>query len=162
MERSIISAGSIWKPNADELWLYFQGVINWVEAVFPPAYYRPEMKGLDFGARYREFGKNKHNTKEIEKEVSRLMEDEDVKTKKGIYSYIFNREERELNIRSFSKNQKREFYERQEKVCTVCKKDFKFEEMEADHITPWSKGGKTIPDNCQVLCLPCNRKKGGK
>ena len=58
-----------------------------------------------------------------------------------------------------SENQKREAFERQKGVCPVCKKVFDIEDMEADHITPWSKGGKTIADNCQMLCSKCNREK---
>jgi 5-methylcytosine-specific restriction endonuclease McrA len=66
-----------------------------------------------------------------------------------------------LNIRAFSDNQKREAYERQKGVCPICKKQYKIEEMEADHITPWHDGGKTIPENCQMLCKEDNRRKSG-
>ncbi len=119
------------QPNANELWQYFQSVINWVEVILPPANYRPEMKGAPFGDLYNEYGKGDYDAEELEKKISRLMEDEDVGKKQGIYSYIFNRKEWELNIRAFSKNQKREFYEQQGKVCMKCKKDCGIEEMEA-------------------------------
>ncbi len=65
-------------------------------------------------------------------------------------------------IRTFSDKDKRETYEKQNGICTFCKKYFEISEMEADHITPWSKGGKTITENCQMLCLSCNRTKGAK
>ena len=72
------------------------------------------------------------------------------------------REEKYLNIRSFTDNQKREAYERQKGICPKCKKHFEIEEMEADHITPWHEGGKTIVENCQMLCRQDNRIKSGK
>lgn len=148
------------EPNANELWLYFQAVINWIEAVFTK--YRDQMQGIQWGVLYNEFKDKKLDSKKIEIEVAKLMQDEDVSNKKGIYSYILTREEKHLNIRAFSKNQKREAYERKKGICVVCKKHFKIEEMEADHITPWHKGGKTDADNCQMLCKDDNRRKSGK
>jgi 5-methylcytosine-specific restriction endonuclease McrA len=70
--------------------------------------------------------------------------------------------ERALSIRAFSDNMKREAYERQKGICPACKNSFAFAEMEADHITPWSQGGRTIAANCQMLCKPDNRIKGGR
>lgn len=148
------------EPNANELWLYFQSVINWVKAVFPN--YRKEMKGLDWGVLYNEFHKQKFDSARLEKEVATLMEDEDVTNKKGIYSYVLTGKEKYLNIRAFSKNQKREAFERQKGICPVCGEKFELDEMEADHITPWHEGGKTSADNCQMLCKEDNRRKSGK
>ena len=148
------------EPNANELWLYFQSVINWVKAVFPK--YRKEMKGIQWGTLYNEFENQKFDPKEIEEEIAKLMQDEDVTKKKGIYSYILTRKEKHLNIRAFTANQKREAYERQKGICTVCKENFEIEEVEADHITPWHEGGKTSADNCQMLCKEDNRRKSGK
>jgi hypothetical protein len=147
-------------PNANAEWLYFQSVIAWVRATFPN--YRSEMKGVQWGFLYNKHKDDKLDPAKLEAEVARLMEDEDVSNKKGIYSYLLNGEERHLSIRAFSKNQKREAYERQKGVCVKCKKTFELEEMEADHITPWSKGGRTDAANCQLLCLDDNRRKGGK
>jgi len=147
-------------PNANELWLYFSGAINWVKTVFPR--YRKEMKGIPWGFLFNEFKNNKHDSKILEEEISKLMEDEDVTNKKGIYSYVLTRKEKYLNIRTFSKNQKRESYERQKGICPVCKEHFEIEEMEADHITPWHEGGKTSAENCQMLCKEDNRRKSGK
>jgi len=142
------------------LWLYFQSVINWVKAVFPK--YRKEMKGVPWGFLYNEFKNKKFDSKKLEKEIAKLMEDEDVSNKKGIYSYILTREEKHLNIRAFNPKQKREAYERQKGICVKCKKRFEIEEMEADHITPWHEDGKTSADNCQMLCKDCNRRKSGR
>lgn len=147
-------------PNANAEWLYFQSVIAWVRATFPN--YRSEMKGVQWGFLYNKHKDDKLDPAKLETEVARLMEDEDVSNKKGIYSYLLNGEERNLNIRTFDKKQKREAYERQKGICVKCKKKFTIEEMEADHITPWSKGGPTEADNCQLLCIEDNRRKGGK
>jgi len=147
-------------PNANELWLYFQSVINWVKAVFPK--YRKEMKGLDWGRFYNEYKNQPFDSKKLELEIATLMEDEDVDSKKGIYEYILTGKEKFLNIRAFSPNQKREAYERQKGICKMCKVEFDITEMEGDHITPWHEGGKTTAENCQMLCRDCNRRKSGK
>lgn len=148
------------EPNANELWLYFQSVINWVKAIFPK--YRKEMKGVQWGILYNEFKDKKFDHKKLEQEVTKLMMDEDVTNKKGIYQYVLTRKEKHLNIRAFTDNQKREAYERQEGVCTVCNEPFEIYGMEADHITPWHEGGKTTADNCQMICKDDNRRKSGK
>lgn len=148
------------KPNANELWIYFQKVINWVKTIFPK--YRKEMKGVDFGTLYNEFGDKEFDQKKIEKEIVELMQDEDVTKKSGIYSYVITRNEKYLSIRSFTDKMKREAYERQEGICPKCKEHFEIEEMEADHIDPWHEGGKTIAENCKMLCKHDNRIKSGK
>lgn len=149
------------KPNANELWLYFQAVINWVVTTFP-VYRSKEMKGVDFGILYNKFKDKQFDSKKIEEEIAKLMQDEDVTKKSGIYQYVLTRNEKYLSIRSFTDKQKREAYERQKGICNQCKKHFKIEEMEADHIDPWYKGGKTIVENCKMLCKHDNRIKGGK
>jgi len=148
------------EPNANELWLYFQNVINWVRVVFPN--YRKEMKGVEFGPLYNEFKNEKIDSKKIEKEITELMQDEDVTKKSGICSYVLTRQEKYLNIRSFTEKMKREAYERQKGICKKCKEHFEIEEMEADHIKPWHEGGKTVAENCQMLCKQDNRTKSGK
>ena len=146
--------------NADELWQYFQDVIAWVRNTFTK--YRKEMKDVAWGKLYNEYKDRKFDSKKLEKEIAKLMEDEDVTNKKGIYLYILTREEKHLNIRAFRPNQKREAYERQKGICPVCGKHFEISEMEADHITPWHKGGKTTAENCQMLCKDDNRRKSGR
>ncbi|MCL2063368.1 MAG: DUF262 domain-containing protein [Candidatus Cloacimonetes bacterium] len=146
-------------PNANELWTYFQNVINWVKLTFPK--YRSEMKGLDWDGLYDEHHKKLFDTAKLEKEIENLMVDDDVTNKKGIYSYVLNRKEKHLNIRAFTESQRRQTFERQNGVCSKCQKTFEIKQMEADHITPWSKGGKTVVENCQMLCKECNRRKSG-
>ena len=145
--------------DAKVLWNYFEAVIEWAKTTFTN--YRKEMKGVPFGTLYNEFKSKKFDAKKLEKEIAKLMEDEDVTNKKGIYSFVLTGKERFLNIRVFTDKQKREAYERQKTVCPVCKKKYKIEEMEADHITPWHEGGKSISDNCQMLCKDDNRRKSG-
>ena len=120
------------------------------------------MKGIEWGDLYEKYGSGVWDAVAMEKEVARLMADSDVKKKKGIYSYVFDHDEHHLDIRTFDDNTKREVYEKQKGVCKNCGKHFKIEEMEADHITPWSKGGHTVIENCQMLCKECNRRKSGK
>ena len=148
------------KPNANSLWLYFQSVIAWVKATFVT--YRKEMRGIEWGDLYNAFKDQEFDPQKLDAKISRLMEDEDVEDKKGIYSYVLDGKERHLNIRTFNNNQKREAYERQKGICPICKEHFEIEEMEGDHITPWHEGGKTIADNCQMLCKEDNRRKSGK
>ncbi len=146
--------------DAKALWKYFQAVIGWVQTVFST--YRKEMRGAPFGHLYNEYKAKKLDPKKLEKEISKLMEDEDVTNKRGIYLFVLTGKEKFLSIRAFTEKQKRETYERQKAKCPVCKKKWDFEEMEADHIKPWHEGGKTISENCQMLCKDDNRKKSGK
>jgi hypothetical protein len=147
------------KPNANELWLYFQAVIAWAKSTFPN--YRKEMKSVAWGELYNEFKDKEVDPKKLEVEIARLMEDEDVTNKKGIYIYVLSGKEKHLNIRAFSSNQKREAYERQKGICPVCKEKFDIDKMEGDHITPWRDNGKTSANNCQMLCKDDNRRKSG-
>lgn len=147
-------------PNANELWLYFQSVINWVKVTFPK--YRKEMKAVPWGVLYNDFKDKKLDSKKLEKEITELMQDDDVTKKSGIYIYVLTRDEKYLNIRAFTDNEKREAYEKQKGICPKCKKHFEIEEMEADHIKPWHEGGKTTAKNCQMLCKQDNRIKSGK
>ncbi len=146
--------------NASELWQYFQEVISWTERLFPT--YRREMKGLPWGEFYNEYHTNAYNAQKLEEQVAALMADEDVTAKKGIYQYLLSGDERHLNIRAFENSMKREAYERQQGICVACGEHFEFDEMEGDHITPWCEGGKTVSENCQMLCRDCNRRKSNK
>lgn len=147
------------EPNATELWLYFQSVINWVKANFTK--YRKEMKGIKWGILYNKFKNEKYDAKKLEEQIAVLMEDDDVTNNKGIYSYVLTGKEKHLNIRAFSDKEKRQTYERQKGICVVCKKHFELNQMEADHIDPWHSGGKTNLENCQMLCKEDNRRKSG-
>jgi len=145
--------------NANELWEYFQNVIAWVRKTFP--YYRKEMAHVNWGELYNQFKNEELDPDQLEAEIKKLMQDEDVTKKSGIYPYVLTRKEKYLNVREFTEKMKREAYERQNGICPLCGKWFTFEQMEADHITPWSLGGKTVAENCQMLCKECNRRKGG-
>ena len=147
--------------NCNELWLYYQNVINWVRATFPN--YRGKlMKGLDWGCYFNKYGTGQYDPKKFEKRIVELLDDEDVTNHKGVYEYLLDGQERHLNIRAFTPKMARSAYERQMGICPICGKHFNIEDMQADHITPWSKGGKTIADNCQMLCADCNRRKSNK
>ena len=148
------------KPNANELWLYFNSVMNWIKVVFPK--YRREMKGVNYGILYNNFKDKEFDAKKLEEEITILMQDEDVTKKSGIYEYVLTRNEKYLSIRAFTDKQKREAFERQKGVCVKCSVEFEINEMEADHITPWHEGGKTTAENCQMLCKHDNRIKSGK
>jgi len=148
------------KKNADELWQYFQDVVVWVRKTFTN--YRKEMSGVQWGELYNQFKDKKLNATKLESEIKELMQDEDVTKKSGIYPYVLTRQEKHLSIRAFTDKMKREAYERQNGTCPFCKKKYDISEMEADHITPWHEGGKTIAVNCQMLCKQDNRTKSGK
>lgn len=146
--------------NAAALWRYFQDVITWVETTFTKK--RKFMKGVDWGMFYNDYKDGKFDTEKIEEETAKLILDDDVTKKSGIYPYILTRDEKYLSIRAFSDAIKQKVYETQKGICVKCGKLFEVEEMEADHITPWHEGGKTIEENCQMLCKECNRRKSGK
>ena len=152
-------------PTAEDLWEYFRRVIAWVEKLFPT--YRKEMKGLHWGIFYNRHHQYTYDPQSLEQEVSRLMADDDVTKKSGIYQYVLektigNNDPSVLNIRAFTESQKRTAYEQQGGVCAYCGKKFDYKEMEGDHITPWRLGGKTEAQNLQMLCKDCNRRKGKK
>ncbi|MEB2817023.1 HNH endonuclease family protein [Campylobacter upsaliensis] len=158
--------------NADELWEYFAKVIDWVEMKFEK--YRKEMKGLEWGLFYNTYKDKPLDAKELESKIIELMQDDEVGSKKGVYAYVLSGDEKHLSLRAFSESVKRAVYERQGGVCANSDGHIKgvkcphenekleLEQMEADHIIPWSKGGKTEKENCQMLCRECNRKKSAK
>ncbi|WP_213274797.1 HNH endonuclease family protein [Campylobacter vulpis] len=158
--------------NADELWEYFAKVIDWVEMKFEK--YRKEMKGPEWGLLYNLYKDKPLDAKELESKIAELMQDDEVGKKKGVYAYVLSGDEKHLSLRAFSDGVKRAVYERQGGVCANSDGHIKgvkcphenekleLEQMEADHILAWSKGGKTEKENCQILCKECNRKKSAK
>ncbi|EAI4356634.1 DUF262 domain-containing protein [Campylobacter upsaliensis] len=158
--------------NADELWEYFAKVIDWVEMKFEK--YRKEMKGLEWGLFYNTYKDKPLDAKELESKITELMQDDEVGSKKGVYAYVLSGDEKHLSLRAFSESVKRAVYEKQGGVCANSDGHIKgvqcphenerleLEQMEADHILAWSKGGKTEKENCQMLCRECNRKKSAK
>lgn len=145
-------------PTAQSLWSYFRSVIEWVQAVFPKV--RKEMKGLPWGLYYNEHGdRTDLDPQKLEMMIQQLLGDEDVTKRSGIYEYLLTGSEKVLNIRAFNRRDRLVAYERQNHKCAICGEEFEFEKMQGDHIIPWSKGGHTTPDNCQMLCIECNIKK---
>lgn len=155
-------------PNANELWIYFKNVIDWIDLTFIK--YRKEMKGINWSELYKLYHENTYDTKKLEERISELYLDDEVQNKKGIYTYIFDGLEKNLNLRTFTDSQKLQVYNKQAGKCPRCfavnkptkDKVWKIEEMEGDHIVPWHEGGKTEVSNCQMLCRTCNREKGGR
>ena len=146
--------------TATALWSHFQAVINRVEAVFPK--YRKPMKGVDWGGLYGHLKDESLDPEELEAAVARLMVDDDVTKQTGIYPYLLTGDEKHLSIRAFTDAMKQKAYEKQDGICLICKDEFDISAMDADHIDPWSEGGKTDEDNCQMLCKSCNRRKSDK
>lgn len=165
-------------PNANELWLNFQGVINWVAATFPKK--RSQMKSVKWGPLH---GINKSailDPIKLEARVSALMSDTDVKRKAGIYEYVLGGESdtKLIEVRVFDEKTKLAAYGRQSDLavaagtsnCPICstggnnnaERIYEFSEMDADHVTAWSKGGATDIANCEMLCTSHNRSKGNR
>ena len=150
------------QQNADAmpLWEHFQAVIDWIEQVFTVL--RPSiMKGVDWGPLYDNHKDAPLDPAAIE-EVACLIADDEVQKQAGIYPYVLTRDERHLNLRVFPKDVKQRVYEKQNGKCARCGEAFDLSKMEADHITPWSEGGKTIEENCQMLCKEHNRRKAAQ
>ena len=145
--------------NASVLWQYFQSVISWVKATFIK--YRKEMKGVEWGFLYNQYKNQQVNAVDLEERIKKLMMDDDVTRKSGIYEYVFDGEEKHLSIRAFTESMKRSAYEKQNGICPICGQHFEFDEMEGDHKIAWHAGGKTNADNCQMLCKHCNAVKSG-
>ena len=146
------------EPSAIQLWNYFRSVIDWVEAIFPKK--RKEMKGVEWGLLFNRHGaRTDLDPAVLELRIQDLLADEDVTKKSGIYEYLLTGDERKLNIRAFTDKQKQEQYQKQNGICVKCGKHFEYNEMEGDHIIAWSQGGKTVPENLQMLCKRCNKTK---
>ena len=149
-------------PNANNLWSYFQNVINWAITNFDLRHFRKIMKGLDWAALYDRYHGQTLDTVALAKRISALMGDDEVQRQQGIIPYVLTGDERYLDLRAFPEGMKLAAWERQGHVCPLCGKEFGYEFMEGDHITPWREGGRTVAENCQMLCRECNRRKGGK
>lgn len=149
-------------PNATLLWNYFREVINWVETTFYVSKRKSILKNQDWGKWY-ELNKGKVIDKDsLDVRIAKLLKDGEIENKRGIIPYLFTSDEKHLGLRTFSDDIKEVVYAEQEGICPICGEHFELGEMEADHIVPWHKGGKTIKENCQMLCMLCNRTKSGK
>ena len=149
-------------PNATQLWQHFAAVVTWVTATFDVGKRRTIMKGVDWGSLYDQFHTHILDKAALDREISRLVIDSEVQKKSGICPYVLTRDEHHLGLRQFPEDIRLAAYERQLGICPLCGRHFEPEEMEADHITPWRDGGRTVEENCQMLCRECNRRKGAK
>jgi 5-methylcytosine-specific restriction endonuclease McrA len=164
--------------NIDELKTYFNSVIDWVATVFRDVY--PEMQGLEWGRLYEQYHRTPYDPDEVAEQVRRLYDDPYVRNKRGIFEYVLGgcQDPRLLEVRVFDEAVKRAVYARQTAEaqaagvsnCPLCavghdanrSRIYEYKEMEADHVTAWSKGGASTPENCQMLCKTHNRAKGNK
>ena len=164
--------------NINELKTYFTTVIDWISGVFKSV--EKEMCGLKWGELYEKYGKNPYNPDEVDKKLKELYADGSVKKRSGIFEYILGGcvDTKLLEIRVFEDRDKRIVYENQTKLanenqlsnCPLCAisdnvnktRIWKLSEMDADHVTAWSKGGSTDITNCQMLCITHNRAKGNR
>ena len=164
--------------DIDELKNHFDTVIDWVDSVFE--YTGSEMCGREWGRLYREYHKNAYSKDTVAKRVNALLDDSQVGDKKGIFEYVLGGEKdsRLLNVRVFDKKTIKAVYRKQTtdaeaqgvSNCPLCaighdanaKRIYKESEMDADHVTAWSKGGATDEANCQMLCKTHNRAKGNR
>lgn len=150
-------------PNANNLWTYYQTVLNWVITNFDLKKFKKIMKGLDWAWLYDNYGPpHTLDTEAIAKRISQLMRDSEIQRQSGIIPYVLTGDEHYLDLRAFPEDIKLAVWEQQHHVCPLCGKEFDFEFMEGDHITPWRDGGRTVIENCQMLCRECNRRKGAK
>lgn len=148
--------------GASELKDYFTAVIEWIEMVFPV--YHTKMKNLQWGLLYNKYHKRKYDGKRMAVRMKELIDDWEVTSKPGVFEYLLGGEldKKLLSLRQFDEQTKRRQYAIQKGVCPMCGEHFEYEQMHGDHIKPWSKGGQTIPENCQMLCTACNLKKSAQ
>ena len=143
--------------DANELWNYYQDVVNWVNKIFIVK--RPEMNGLAWGEFYNDYKDKVLNPDKVEERIVELFADDEVQVVKGVYRYILDGNEKHLKLRTFTNSQKTKAHAIQKGVCPICTETFTVKEMEGDHRTPWSRGGKTELDNCDMLCKQCHLDK---
>lgn len=164
--------------SIDELKNYFETVVDWIDAIFD--YTGKEMCGLEWGRLYREYHKNAYSKEQVTARVDALLADSQVGARRGIFEYVLGGEQNKalLQIRVFDEKTKRSVYARQTKaakekgvsncpICAACDNSnktriYRLDEMDADHVTAWSKGGDTNEANCEMLCATHNRAKGNR
>lgn len=164
--------------NILELKTYFNSVIDWASSIFLNV--ENEMCGLEWGRLYETYHNNSYDIEKVTKQVKELYSDSYIKNRKGIFEYILGgcQDTKLLEVRIFDDATKKSVYATQTKQaeekgisnCLYCaighdnnkNKIWKITEMDADHVTAWSKGGATNINNCQMLCKSHNRAKGNK
>ena len=166
------------QSNISELKAYFNSVIEWVSSVFIDV--ESEMKGLDWGRLYEEYHSTSYDPSVVSATAKSLYGDPYVKNRRGIFEYILGglKDSKLLDVRVFDEATKKSIYAKQTKAsnihgksnCPLCAlghaankdKIWKFSEMDADHVSAWSKGGGSSEENCQMLCITHNRAKGNR
>lgn len=164
--------------NINEVKAYFNTVIAWVSTVFTSV--ESEMRGLEWGRLYELYGKKSYNPANVSELVAKLYADFYVKNRKGVFEFILGgaKDPQLLDIRIFDEATKRAAYSKQTQLaeekghsnCSYCSigvganktKIWKLADMDADHVSPWSRGGATTPENCEMLCKSHNRAKGNR
>ena len=164
--------------NISELKTYFTSIIDWADSVFQEI--RPEMCGLEWGRLHETYHNTPYDPAQVDERVSALFSDEYVSDKKGIFEYVLGGEQdrKLLNIRIFDEKTKKKVYVKQTAKaeaehlsnCPYCAqmdganktRIYKFNDMDADHVTAWSRGGSTDESNCMMLCKTHNRSKGNR
>lgn len=164
--------------DIDDLKNHFDTVVGWVDSVFE--YTGSEMRGREWGRLYHEYHKNAYSKNKVAERVNALLDDSQVTDKKGVFEYVLGGEVDSslLHIRVFDKKTIKAVYRKQTAVaeaqgvsnCPLCaighdanaKRIYKESEMDADHVTAWSKGGSTTESNCQMLCKTHNKSKGNR
>ena len=164
--------------NITELKTYFNSVIDWVSSVFIDV--KPQMRGLNWGELYERFHANAYDPNDVHEKVTALFTDFAVNNPKGIFEYILGGcvDTKLLEIRIFDDRTKQIVYERQTAEakaknisnCPLCalgsdnnkRRIYRLKEMDADHVTAWSRGGATDISNCTMLCTTHNRAKGNR
>ena len=164
--------------NINEMKTYFNSVIDWASTVFMDVL--GEMKGLEWGKLYEEYHSKSYDPAKVSADVKRLYADPYVKKRSGVFEYILGglQDKKLLDVRVFDEATKRSIYATQTTSaeasstsnCPLCavghganeRKIWKFTEMDADHVSAWSKGGGSSAENCQMLCITHNRAKGNR
>ena len=165
-------------PDISGLKNYFDSVIDWAKGVFGFPY--KEMEGLPWGELYEKYHDNPYNTEDVRRRIDELLADEYVGNKKGVFEYVLGGEKNKplLNVRIFGDSTKKKKYKEQtdkaiaegHSNCPYCAigdnanktRIWKLSEMDADHVTAWSRGGGTTIENCEMLCKSHNRAKGNR
>lgn len=148
--------------NAMPLWTYFQSVLRWATDTFNMKKFRKIMKGLDWARFYDEYHEKVLDIRKMEEQIADLLGDDEIQKPQGIIPYVLTGDEHYLDLRAFPEKIRLAMWEKQDHKCAHCGKELDIAFMEADHITPWCDGGRTVLENCQMLCRECNRRKGGK
>jgi hypothetical protein len=165
--------------NINELEAYFTSVIDWVGGVFTTAPEK-EMRGLNWGGLYEQYHETPYDAAALATDLTVLLDDPAITNRKGVYEYLLSGKElpQLLEVRLFDQAIKKSVYSQQTSTakagkssnCPVCasgdnnnkNRIYKYDEMEADHVTAWSRGGNSSVANCQMLCVLHNRAKGNK